>query len=675
MTARFEEHGLFAVAPTNILGLSTRYSLGDRGAINLIGMYQREQSAFTRPALGFEASANLVGGINTELHFKPSGITSFLNKLVSKQATAPSLLDVNAEFAFTKPDPNRSARRTSRSSRRTPGVDVSLRETSWEFGSRPQQANGLEDIGFAGGFDPADAVALTWQNLIPVGTRQALELRPQDIDTLIRLAGRSESPETVSTSRSTPTPPAASCSGTTPRAGRCPRRDFRPRWRSMVTSLSPTGLDLSRDDFLEFWVFQPAGAPADSRGAPAGDRSRHGQRGRAGDRARQLHGQRERIRCSPAGSTWAPGGSTPSAPTSASSMPTWTTSASSAIGPTRSPRSAAGRWTSLPLCDRVLTNAVAVFPWGDLSSRCTRGNGQLDTEDLNGDGVLDADGPNENVFRYVVNLADDDFFVRDGVPTTDAQGNTSPCGSSTGSRSASRPPRSTRRRCGWSSTSASRSRRRRTTAIRTSSPDSRWLGCGSSGRPGCAAPRRRSPGSREQPDCRTAPSPRPSSPPRTSRTSDTNRRRESPTTCPGRVVTARRSGTQINEKSLRIIATQLGISQRAEAYLRFPAGPQNLLTYRTLKVWFRGRGPGWEEGDLQAFIKLGSDNDNFYLYRTAAKSTHLGAGGGHRSGDLATTPRRRGEPMAERAAAIGGSGMRRRSSIPMPTWPAKGRTW
>ena len=73
VTARFEERGLFAVAPTNILGLSTRYSLGDRGAINLIGMYQKEQSAFTRPALGFEASANLIGGINTELHFKPTG--------------------------------------------------------------------------------------------------------------------------------------------------------------------------------------------------------------------------------------------------------------------------------------------------------------------------------------------------------------------------------------------------------------------------------------------------------------------------------------------------------------------------------------------------------------------------------------------------------------------------
>ena len=138
VTARFEERGLFAVAPTNILGLSTRYSLGDLGAINLIGMYQKEQSAFTRPALGFEAAANLIGGVNTELHFKPTGVTGLLNKLVTKRSTAPSLFDVNAELAFTKPDPNRSGEAYLEEFETEAGLDVSLRGSSWEFGSRPQ---------------------------------------------------------------------------------------------------------------------------------------------------------------------------------------------------------------------------------------------------------------------------------------------------------------------------------------------------------------------------------------------------------------------------------------------------------------------------------------------------------------------------------------------------------
>ncbi len=178
VTARFEERGLFAVAPTTILGMSTRYSLGERGAINLIGIYQREQSAFNRPPLGFEASANLIGGINTELHFKPNWLTGFVNKLVTQASTAPSLFDVNAEFAVTKPDPNRSGEAYLEEFEGEAGIAVSLRETQWEFGSRPQQPVGLEDIGFAAGFDRDDAVALTWQNLVPGPDGQALERRP-----------------------------------------------------------------------------------------------------------------------------------------------------------------------------------------------------------------------------------------------------------------------------------------------------------------------------------------------------------------------------------------------------------------------------------------------------------------------------------------------------------------
>ena len=110
-------------------------------------MYQREQSAFNRPQLGFEASANLVGGINTELHFKPAGSSRLLSGLTSAPANAPSLLDLNAEFAFTKPDPNRSGQAYLEEFEAEAGIPVSLSETAWEFGSRPQQADGVDDIG------------------------------------------------------------------------------------------------------------------------------------------------------------------------------------------------------------------------------------------------------------------------------------------------------------------------------------------------------------------------------------------------------------------------------------------------------------------------------------------------------------------------------------------------
>ena len=38
---------------------------------------------------------------------------------------------------------------------------------------------------------------------------------------------------------------------------------------------------------------------------------------------------------------------------------------------------------------------------------------------------------------------------------------------------------------------------------------------------------------------------------------------------------------------------QIGLGDRAEAYYRFPSGPQNLLRYRELRAWVRGAGVGW----------------------------------------------------------------------------------
>ncbi len=79
--------------------------------------------------------------------------------------------------------------------------------------------------------------------------------------------------------------------------------------------------------------------------------------------------------------------------------------------------------------------------------------------------------------------------------------------------------------------------------------------------------------------------------------------------------------TQINERSMRLLARGLGRGERAEAYLRFTTeGDKNFLKYKKLRVWARGRGPGWEDGDLEFFIKAGKDQDNFYLYHTSART-------------------------------------------------------
>ena len=45
-----------------------------------------------------------------------------------------------------------------------------------------------------------------------------------------------------------------------------------------------------------------------------------------------------------------------------------------------------------------------MFSLGRLGARYTKGNGLLDAEDLNGDDLLDGEGKNENVFRFIVTL-------------------------------------------------------------------------------------------------------------------------------------------------------------------------------------------------------------------------------------------------------------------------------
>ena len=617
VTARFEEQGLFAVAPTTILGLSTRYSLGGVGDINLIGMYQREQSAFNRPPLGFEASANLIGGITTALHFKPSAVSRLLSSLTTRPAVAPSLLDFNAEFAFTKPDQNRSGQAYIEEFEADAGVTLPLRETAWQFGSLPQQADGVEDLGFAGGFQPDDAVALTWQNLVPVaGSNQPIELRPDDIDSLIRIAGREEQLETAMYM----TLHADTAGGVVQQnnASRwsLPERLGRPRWRSMVTPLSPTGVDLTRDEYLEFWVFQGGTRAADSAGvrlvldlgtvnedalglAPSsitvtGADTLFTGRRYVGEGRLDTERNSIDIFDAQVDDTGILGDRPDTLIDGATGAPV----------------------VDLALCERILGTAVPVFPWGDLSGRCTNRNGSLDAEDLNGDNVLNASGANESVFRYVVSLKPGDkYFVRNGIQRS---------GQPSGWELYRIPIRTPDATIGTPNLRLIQHLRLTVVAPPDGQPDivarfalarlrlvgSPWVRRAESPIAGIS-------GSLGEPTGEVIAS-------IVSTENQADLGYESP---PGVIESVSRRGgdrdelgTQINEKSLRLIARGLQVGQRAEAYLRFPAGPQNVLGYRALRVWMRGRGAEWEAGDYQAFIKLGSDDRNFYLYRAPARS-------------------------------------------------------
>ncbi|MDH4348363.1 MAG: hypothetical protein OEW17_06120, partial [Gemmatimonadota bacterium] len=611
--ASFEERGIFAVAPTRILGFTSRYNLGDVGGVNLVGIYQSEESAFNRPQLGFEATAHLVGGISTDLKFRSGGVTQFLNSLTTTRSTAPTRIDVNAELAFTRPDPNRSGAAYLEEFEGDPGVPLSLRESVWEFGSVPQSTDGVQNT-FGAAFDPDDAVQLTWQNLVPEpGTGQPVQVRAQDIDPRIQVAGQQDQLETVLYMTLHPDTAGGQVRSNSTMRWTLPTRLNQPRWRSMVSGLSASGVDLSKNEYLEFWVFHEARATTDSAGVQIivdlGDVNE------------------DALAIAPESLTVVPGDTLYAGrqlvgrarlDTERQSTGIFNAEADDiGILGDRPDTLWQGNQpvVSPALCKVQLSTTVLVYPWGDLGARCTNGNGFLSTEDLDADNQLNATGSAENLLRWVVDLRSSQYYTRTGVVSADGS-----------EWRLYRLPL-------------------RTPQVLVGTPNVRLvkqLRMTVVGEPDAGGPDLRSFFALARMRFLGAPWFRRSDSPVSSlagatgapqgevvASSISTENTELGYTSPPGVAGGTDSkgggrgefGTQVNERSLRVLGTRLAVGQRAEAYYRFPSGPQNLLRYRELRAWARGRGPGWDNGDFEAYIRVGSDASNFYQYSARASTT------------------------------------------------------
>ncbi len=618
INARFEERGIFAVAPTSILGGTLGYSLGEVGSVNLIGMYQKEQSVFTRPTLGFEPTSNLLLGITTDLRFRPSGVTRFFDQLTTQSVTAPSQLDIRAEYGVTHPDPNLLGQAYLEDFEGESSIPVSMLTSRWEYSSVPQSTLGVEALGFAGGFDSLWAVQLSWQNLVPGPSGSPIELQPQDIDPTIITNGQGSLNETVLYLTFHADTAGGMVQTNNSSLWSLPAQPFTPRWRSLVTPLSQSGVDLSRSEYLEFWVFQGGDKTADAAGVQL-----IVDLGSVSEDALAI----------------APDSLTV---TGADSL--YTGRRYTGVDVLDSERQASGIFnasvddigilldrvdsmsvngliqTDVQTCADILSSSVPIYPWGDLSSHCTVGNGFLDTEDLNGDNRLNAQGANDNVLRWVVTPNElSQYYVRTGATSTNTDGQTSTW---TLYRVPMRLPEYT-----IGTPNLRLVQNLRVTIVAPDGPDPSDVVAR------FALARARFTGA---PWVRRADTPllgiggSVASPTGTMfaaviSTEDVALGYTSP---PGVVNEPARNdngqtvqGIQINEKSLRVVATALDVDERAEAYQRFPSGPQNLLKYGEIQVWFKGRGDGWASGDLNAYFKVGSDERNFYMYIVPASST------------------------------------------------------
>jgi len=625
--AQFEENQLFDEAPKTLLGFATTYDLRGPGTISAMGIFQQERTLSTRPTLGFEPEAGFIGGVSTDLTFRLDAVTRALDAVPFLSTTVPSQLQINGEVALSAPNSNRTGAAYIEDFEGEAAFPITLTERLFQVGSVPASGLGLPatHLGSTGGFDADDAVPLVWQNLVQSGNT-ALQFRPQDIDSTIALVGQGITVETLlwltlkpDTVGGLPDPVTGLPRWTLPHTPG-------PRWRSITQALgggSGLGIDLSRAEFFEFWVLEDAQRQA-----------REQQAYLVFDFGTVFE---DAVAFAPTSFTtsgadttfdgfqFVGAGRLDTEKDSLTNVFNAQVDDTGILGdrPDSILNATSGEvLEGFPLCNIAGLTGLAAFPLGDFAARCSRGNGFVDTEDLDGDNRLDVQvgALDENVVRFVFPVGNEEYLVREGNTLLDGAGRPLTW------RLYRIPFRVDTIQVGQPNLRQIESLRLTMVAPDQGAADLEkevWLALARMRLLGAPWLKRA-----ERPLTGISGSlavPRGEVVASIITTENQDLGYTSPpgiTDLPPSVDVGLGVGqVQINEKSLRLLASEIQAGERAEAFIRFTTdADRNFLNYRQLSVWARGRGTGWNENDLEFYIKVGRDEHNFYLYRSPART-------------------------------------------------------
>lgn len=653
VAVRYEENPLFAAAPTSIFGIASEFPF-ENGQLNFVAISQAQKTTFNRPPLGFEPASSLVAGLSGSFGWESQTLTRALDALPIVETTSPSYISFQGEIATSRPQPNSAGQAYIESFEGEGGIPLSLAELAWRPGSQPAVPSGSVDIaGVPFDFDTSAAATLAWQNLAVqrdpnTGAFNPVQFFPEQIDTTLAFTGSQafRAPEQVLFLTLYPLGVGGQFCNT------CLNSDFKwkipgktgRRWRSLSQTLSPSGVDLSRVENIDFWVIIDT-STAGRVDNPAlvfdfGDISEN-----------SVAIVPETLTVQTIQETG------PNNQSRTRIDSTWTGRRIEAFGIMNSERDpvtksfdhlrndvglpgdradslvivdldqggAVDKLFNVPLCQHG--GGLRLELLGDTKNNCTVGNRQLDEEDLDLDGVLNLtpqQRDQERLLRYVVDLSDPAVYNRFGrcfddiADSITGPGNRCwvnirvPFGAPTeiindplvrrikslrltmvsspfAPEDQLEPIPMARLRLVGSPWTKRNDRALSgvggarpdgngfviATVIGTQDRDSRAGGLFYQSPPGVT----------DQPD---------------SKQSD-----------------YAQGLVQINEKSMRLVAGDVPLYSRVEAFYRFPEGVKNFMGYQELRVWARGRNKGWgPQGDLNFYIKLGRDQDNFYLYRT-----------------------------------------------------------
>jgi hypothetical protein len=629
VAVQYEENPLFAAAPTSILGIATEFPT-ENGLLTFTALSQSQRTTFTRPPLGLEPASSFLAGVSGNFTFDAAPLTRALDALPFVHTTALSRISLQGEFATSRPRPNSAGQAYVESFEGEGGITVVLDDRNWYYSSEPPVGIRLSARFGPAVFDVERAATMTWQTNIRDENGDDRVFFLDEIDPQTTLAGRGFSaPERLLWMTLFPRSVGGLSAGdgrdyrwTTP--GGPPGR----RWRSIRTSLNPSGLDLTRVEELEFWAlidtttlnraknptlvfdfgdisensvaFAPTTLTVDGADSTYTGRTLQGYD--------VLNSERD------------PFSRSFNAAVNDVGLPGDVVDAIDVTG------GVTGTATNLALCAARARFALRI---GDTRANCTVRNDHLDEEDLDGDNVLNlrgVDRENEQFRRYVVDLADAQAYTRIGGPRQASQGGVDtpvrwvqfrvPFNAPSDSLGAPLLRRIRALRISMISGDAAADDEDVTVPIaRLRLVGSPWLKRSERVLSGIAGDSLATNGGFViasvigTNDRDTTNGVFYQSPPGVVEQLETQA---------GDLQSTR---AQINERSLRLLAGDLPLYDRAEAYYRFPEGEKNFMGYKELRLWARGRNNGWgDDGELQMYVKLGRDASNFYLYRTPVHS-------------------------------------------------------
>ncbi|HEV8447215.1 MAG TPA: cell surface protein SprA [Gemmatimonadaceae bacterium] len=639
---RYEENVSFGAAPTTLAGFMSELPVS-HGTLDFLAINQSQSTSFNRPELGLQGNSTLTTGVTGRFNWDLPGLTSLASRLPFGESKAVSHFSFSAEVAHS--NPQFLARNQGTAYIETfdanGGTTIALADQAWLYSSLPAYGHSLAAPFGGSFFDPSHAATLVWQTNVQSPGGRRLAFTDSAIDPRLTFVGSGiRFTEPVLWLTLLPLDQVGrydiqsrSYKWTDNSAAAVASR----RFRSIQTVLSPAGLDLTRGEFLQFWTL------LDTTGfARASNPTLILDFGDVSENA---------LRFAPDTMKIAGSDTTFSAkhlvgfdnPIPATERDAFSRSFNAAINDTGLPgdiadtivaidATGAHRSTNVRVC-RAAPGALDVI--GDPRTNCTVANNKLDEDDIDMDNALNfsnAQRESERILRYVVDLTSPTAITRVGGKFTDTlfvRGQPQP---RTRNWVLVRVPFKT------PTDSLNDVNRRKLRALRLTIVSAqgqgdaevpvqlpiaelqvvgaRWLDRSNQTLAGIAGTHQDGgfviTSSIGTTDSSAAVAYQPP---------------------PGVVNEAAQKGAQFqgtltttNEASLRIQTGNLPLYHRAEAFFRFPAGPQYFMAFQRLNVWGRGVGHGWgQSGELQMYIKVGRDENNFYMYRAPANDGRTAA--------------------------------------------------